>query len=209
MLVLPFCWLGPAQKYGRRWPRRSAQGVVVEQAQEPGHARFKSAPPHRVGQRPGRSLLVGVGGLPQGRVRPDARPRMRAVPRVAKHYKLVCKADVRAFARLDGVADRRGGCPSGRPAGPARPPIQVVEAAIEVNADLNGADQDRRAPHCPAPPLPYRAARRLPRRPAPRLGGSGVHHARRRATAGLQVGRAGLPLGVPGGGQADRGPLRP
>lgn len=136
MLVSPFCWLGPAQKYGRPWPRRSAQGVVVEQAQEPGHARFKSAPPHRVGQRPGRSLLVGVGGLPQGRVRPDARPRMRAGPRVAKHYKLVCKADVRAFARLDGVADRRGGCPSGRPAGPARPPIQVVEAAIEVNGRL-------------------------------------------------------------------------
>ena len=95
-----------------------------------------------------------------------------------------------ALPRLDGPTDRGGGRAAGRAAGSARRPGRGGRGGDRGGRPARvGADQDRRAPHRAAAPVPGRAARRLPRRPAPRPRRAGVHHAPGRAAAGLQVGR--------------------
>ena len=84
--------------------------------------------------------------------------------------------------------------------------VEVVEGGHRGERPTRmGADQDRRTPHRATPPLPGRAARRLPRRPTPQPRRARVRYAPGRATAGLQMGRAVLPPGG-GGGRTARGP---
>jgi hypothetical protein len=68
--VLPFCWLGPALYSGRPRLGRGARGhELSSRPKNQTTRRSRSAPTASSGPATGRSPLLGVGGLPQGRVR--------------------------------------------------------------------------------------------------------------------------------------------